>query len=68
MPITENGEVFYTAKEAAKFLNISRETFYNNVKDRLQPYTVGVLKRIRYKETDLEALKGIRPIEPTQPE
>jgi len=68
MPIIENGEVFYTAKEACRFLGISRETFYTSVKEHLQPYQVGVLKRMRYKESDLEALRRARPIEQSQQE
>lgn len=63
MPITENGEIFYTASESAKFLGISRDTFYRTVKSRLQAYQLGVLQRMYYKLADLQALRGIRPIE-----
>ncbi|MBO0777243.1 MAG: helix-turn-helix domain-containing protein [Ktedonobacteraceae bacterium] len=66
MPMTENGETYYTAAEASKFLGVSRDTFYRSVRDRLQAYQLGVLKRTYYKLSDLQALKGVRPVEPEQ--
>jgi len=60
----ENGEEFYTASEASKLLGISRDTFYRSVRSRLQAYQLGVLKRTYYKLADIQALKGIRPVEP----
>ena len=63
MSIIENQEEFYTASEAAKFLGISRDTFYRSVKNQIQQYQLGVLKRAYYKLADLQRLKAIRPKE-----
>lgn len=57
MPIDVQGERYFTATEAAKYLKISRESFYANVKDDLQAYTFGMLRRTYYRETDLDRLK-----------
>lgn len=58
MPIDIDGEKYYTAAEAARYLQISRETFYQNVKDRLQPYHLGAFRRLHYRQTDLDRFKG----------
>lgn len=63
MTVEQNGEIYHSAAEAAKFLGISRDTFYRTVRARLTPYQVGVLKRTHYKQSDLEVLKGVRPVE-----
>lgn len=63
MPLEVEGEVYYTASEAAQYLNISRDTFYENVKAKLQPYKPGALKRIYYRQSDLDKFRGLRPAE-----
>lgn len=63
MPIEIDGEMYYTVTEAAEYLNISRETFYQSVKKRLQPYRVGVLKRLHYRKSDLDEFTGAEPVE-----
>ena len=63
MSLDVDGELYFSATEAAKYLGISRDTFYQNVRDRLQPYKHGALKRIYYRQTDLDKIKGIIPIE-----
>lgn len=63
MPVEMNGERYYTAAEAMKFLGISRDTFYRRVKKNLQVYHYGVLKREYFREADLEKYKGFRPAE-----
>lgn len=63
MPITVDGERYYTAKEAAEYLNISRDTFYRNVKRRLQAYHHGALRREYFRQSDLDRYKGIHPAE-----
>lgn len=68
MTVEQNGETYYTAAEAAKFLGVSRDTFYRTVRAQLTPYQVGVLKRIHYKQSDLETLRGVRPVEDQQKE
>ena len=61
MPVETDGETYYTAAEAARYLGVSRETFYQNTKNLLKPYKVGVLKRTFYRKSDLDQLKGARP-------
>jgi len=63
LPIQVDGENYYTAKEAAEYLRISRDTFYRNVKDRLQTYNYGALRREYFRQTDLDRYRGIRPAE-----
>jgi len=63
MPLEVEGETYYMAAEAARYLGVSRETFYNNTKGLLQPYKFGVLKRIYYRKSDLDRLKTARPID-----
>lgn len=64
MPIEADGETYYTAAEAARYLDVSRETFYQNTKDLLKTYKVGVLKRTFYRKSDIDQLKGVRPATP----
>lgn len=61
MPIVVDGEQYYTAKEAAEYLGIARDTFYRNVKDRLQTYRYGALRREYFRQSDLDKFRGIRP-------
>ena len=63
MPIRVDGENYYTAKEAAEYLAISRDTCYRNVKDRLPTYNYGALRREYFRQSDLDKYKGIRPAE-----
>lgn len=63
LPIRVDGESYYTAKEAAEYLGISRDTFYRNVKDRLPTYNYGALRREYFRQSDLDRYKGIRPAE-----
>ena len=62
MPLQINGETYLIAAEAARYLGIARETFYKNVKERLQPYQHGILKRVYYRQSDLDRLQSVRPI------
>jgi excisionase family DNA binding protein len=63
MPLERNGEVYVTASEAAKYLGVSRETFYNNVQPQLQQYQLGALKRLYYRRSDLDRFKDVRPVD-----
>lgn len=63
MTVERNGEIYHTAAEASKFLGISRDTFYRTIRARLTPYQMGMLNRTLYKQSDLEALKDVRPVE-----
>ena len=63
MPIEIEGETYYTASEAARYLRIARDTFYRNVKPHLQSYRYGALKREYFRQSDLDRYRGIRPAE-----
>ncbi len=63
MSIQVEGEIYYTASEAAQYLNISRDTFYENVKNKLQPYKPGALKRVYYRQSELDKFRGLQPTE-----
>lgn len=65
MTITVDGERYYTATEAAEYLGVSRPTFYQNVQPLLPEYRHGALRRIYYRQSDLEQYKGIRQVEDT---
>jgi excisionase family DNA binding protein len=68
MPIEAEGETYYTAAEAARYLGVSRETFYQNTKNLLKTYQIGVLKRTYYRKSDIDQLKGVRPTSPNEEE
>ena len=61
MPREANGETYYTASEAARYLSIARDTFSRNVKDKIPVYNLGALKREYYRQSDLDKFKGPRP-------
>lgn len=58
-----NGERYYTVAEALKYLGISRDTFYRNVKKNLKVYHYGAFKREYFRESDLNEYKVFRPAE-----
>ena len=64
MPVEIDGERYYSAKEAADYLGISRDTFSENVvkQKRLRGYKVGVFQRLYYKHSELDLLR--RRVEP----
>lgn len=66
LPITVDNEIYCTAAEAARDLRISRDTFHRNVEPQLQSYKFGVLRRIYYKNSDLDKFKGIHAVENKQ--
>ncbi len=63
MTVEKDGEKYYTAAEAAEYLGISRPTFNKNVKPNLPEYKHGALRRIVYRQSDLDKFKGIHPVE-----
>jgi excisionase family DNA binding protein len=63
MPIEINGETYFTASEAARYLGITRPTFYQNIQKQITEYKHGALRRIYYKKADLERFAGFHPIE-----
>lgn len=66
MPTKIGNEEFLTADEAAKALGYSRSWFDTHIvpKYHLVKYQKGLKKKpILYKEADIKALAGIRPME-----
>ncbi len=63
MPMEINGVIYYTAAEAARYLGVSRDAFTRNVKPHLQSYKHGALRREYFRQSDLDAYRGIRPVE-----
>jgi excisionase family DNA binding protein len=63
MPLIIDGETYLSAAEAAKYLGISRPTFYQNIQPHIPEYKHGALRRIYYRQSDLDAFKGIRRID-----
>jgi excisionase family DNA binding protein len=63
LPIVVDGENYYTAKEAAAYLGIARDTFYRNIRNRLPTYHYGAFRREYFRQSDLDRYKGIRPAE-----
>ena len=58
-----DGETYHTASEAARYLNIARDTFNRNVKDKIPVYHLGALRREYYRQSDLDRYRGARPAE-----
>lgn len=63
MTIVINGERYYTVKEAAEYLGISRPTFYDNIQPKIQQHRPRALRRVYYRESDLDKFKGIESSE-----
>jgi len=65
MAIEMDSETYYNATEAAKYLKISKDTFYRSVKKRLQPYKLGYQQRAHYRKSEIDALqRSVVPFEP----
>ena len=63
MPLSIEGETYYTASEAIKYLGVSRDTFYQRLREEPIPrYEQGLLKRVYYRQSDLDQLKAIRRV------
>jgi excisionase family DNA binding protein len=63
VPRQIDGETYYTAAEAARYLGVSRDAFTRNVKPHLRPYKHGALRREYFRRTDLDGYRGIHPVE-----
>lgn len=63
LPRVADGETYYTASEAARYLNIARDTFNRNVKDIIPVYHLGALRREYYRQSDLDKYRGARRVE-----
>jgi excisionase family DNA binding protein len=63
MTIEKNGETYYSITEAADYIGISRPTFNRNVKPSLREYRYGALKRIYYRQRDLDQFRGMQEVD-----
>ena len=63
MPIVVKGETYMTGAEAARYIGVSRPTFYNNIQSRLTEYRHGAFKRVYYRKADLERFRDMKEIE-----
>jgi excisionase family DNA binding protein len=61
LPIEIDGQTYYTATEAARYLDVSRDTFNRNVKPQLQSYKHGALRREYFRKADLDRFRGVHP-------
>ena len=63
MPLIIEGETYLSAAEAAKYLGISRPTFYQNIQPYISEYKHGALRRIYYRQSELDRFRGIRKLD-----
>ena len=63
VPIQIDGETYYTAAEAARYLGVSRDAFTRNVKPHVRSYKHGALRREYFLRSDLDGYRGIHPVE-----
>ncbi len=68
MPREVDGEIYYNASEAARYLGIARDTFNRNVRDRIPVYNLGALRREFFRQSDLDRYRGARPAEDNEDE
>jgi len=60
----ENGETYYTVKEASEYLGISRQALNGYVRrNKLQKYERTLARRVFFKKSELDRMKAIRPSE-----
>ena len=64
MTVQIDGETYYTTEEACDYLGVSRDTLNRMAKDgRLRKYRQGFARTVYYRQTELDSLKAMRPIE-----
>lgn len=64
MPLQIEGETYYNASEAIKYLGVSRDTFYQRLREKPIPrYEQGLLKRVYYRQSDLDQIQTMRRID-----
>ena len=64
MTIVKDGETYLSTEEACDFLGVTRQTLSRYVRDgRLQQYRQGITRTIYYKQTELQSLADIRPVD-----
>lgn len=63
MPVEINGETYFTAAEAARYVGVSRPTFYSNIHPQIAEYRHGAFKRVYYRKTEVEKFRTIEQID-----
>ncbi len=64
MTIIKDGETYLSTDEACDFLGVARQTLSRYVREgRVQQYRQGITRTIYYKQTELQTLIDIRPVE-----
>jgi excisionase family DNA binding protein len=64
MPIEMDGVMYYSTEEACDYLGLSRDTLNRMTKDgRLHKYRQGFARTVYYRQSELDALRAIRPVD-----
>ena len=64
MPIQIDGETYYTTEEASDYLGVSRDTLNRMAGDgRLRKYRQGFARTVYYRQSELDDLKAMRPVD-----
>ncbi|QBD82208.1 DNA-binding protein [Ktedonosporobacter rubrisoli] len=65
MPISIDGDEYYTIEEARQYLGgISRETLRKKAqKNGIKRYAKGISRTIYYRKSDLDQLNELRPLD-----
>lgn len=64
MTMIKNNETYLNTEEACEFLGVTRQTINRLVREgRLQQYKQGLYRTVYYKQTELQALTDIRPVD-----
>lgn len=61
MPRYYDGETFYTASEAARYIGVARRTFLTRYRPKLKPWRFQGLVWSYYREEDLKKCREPRP-------
>lgn len=69
MPVQIDGEIYYTTDEACDHLHVSRDTLNRMAGDgRLRKYRQGFARTVYYRQSELDALKAMRPVDQAKEE
>ena len=64
MPIVKDGQTYLSTQEACDFLGVSRQTINRLVSQgRLHQFKQGITRTVYYKQSELERIAQIGPIE-----
>jgi excisionase family DNA binding protein len=69
MPVHRGNETYFTTQEACDFLGVSRQTLNRLVKKgRLRQNRMGVTRTVYYRQSELEQIATIEPIDEDEEE